>query len=253
MIIDSPTVGLIPSLRRLWREAFGDSEEFLDTFAATAFSADRCRCVCEGGEAVAALYWFDCSYEGGRVAYIYAVATARSHRGRGICRALMEDTHAHLAELGYVGAILVPGSKELFALYTRLGYRTCAYVSELCVKSGDGDIYMRRIDADEYARLRRALLPRGGVVQENENILYLQALSELYAGDGFILSAYGIENTLRGVELLGDASVAPRIVRALGYPEGRFRTVGDDIPFAMYRQLSKDVSATPTYFGLSFD
>ena len=252
MIIDSPTPVPAPSLKRLWREAFGDTEEFLDTFFTTAFSADRFRCAMEDGEAVAALYWFDCLYEGGRIAYIYAVATAKSHRGRGLCRTLMADTHAHLSRLGYVGAVLVPCSKELFAFYGRLGYRTCSCVRELCVTAGDRDIALRRVDADEYARLRRTLLVRGGVIQENENLEFLSAQAELYAGDNFLLAANEDGGRLRGIELLGDVNAAPRILRALGYAEGRFRTVGNDIPFAMFYPL-EDNAPVPSYFGLAFD
>ena len=55
MNIDVPRKGQIPALRALWREAFGDSDAFLDTFFATGFSPDRCRCIVEGGEAQAAL------------------------------------------------------------------------------------------------------------------------------------------------------------------------------------------------------
>ena len=100
MIIDNPTPSQIPALRSLWREAFGDSDEFLDIFMDTAFSLDRCRCVTIGGNVVAALYWFNCSFTDMPVAYIYAVATAYEYRGQGICQRLMSDTHSHLSSLG---------------------------------------------------------------------------------------------------------------------------------------------------------
>jgi hypothetical protein len=77
MNINAPTLDLIPALRGLWKEAFGDSDDFLDMFWRTAFSYDRCRCVTVDGEVAAALYWFDCECRGERVAYIYAVATAK--------------------------------------------------------------------------------------------------------------------------------------------------------------------------------
>ena len=55
MTIDAPLRSQIPQLRTLWREAFGDSEEFIDGFCETALSADRCRCVTEGEQVVAAV------------------------------------------------------------------------------------------------------------------------------------------------------------------------------------------------------
>ena len=62
-------------LKKLWKTVFGDSDSFIDTFFQIAFSPDRCRFTEENGEIICALYWFDCEYDGGKLAYIYAVAT----------------------------------------------------------------------------------------------------------------------------------------------------------------------------------
>ena len=113
MIIDKPTSKEIPALRQLWKQAFGDTDAFLDSFFAHGFAFDRCRCVRIDGVLVAALYWFDCRWQGKKVAYLYAVATDMAFRGKRLCRMLMEDTHSHLQEAGYAGAALVPGSREL--------------------------------------------------------------------------------------------------------------------------------------------
>ena len=64
MIIDAPKLECVPALRALWREAFGDGDEFLDTFFDTAFSKERCRVAIDGERTVGALYWFDCSFKG---------------------------------------------------------------------------------------------------------------------------------------------------------------------------------------------
>lgn len=100
MRIDRPVPEQLPQLRQLWKVSFGDSEEFLDSFFSLAFAPERCRCVTEAGQLTAALYWFDCSCRGEKMAYLYAVATAEASRGQGLCRALMEDTHGHLRKLG---------------------------------------------------------------------------------------------------------------------------------------------------------
>ena len=103
MRIDQPAPTHIPALRQLWQEAFGDSDAFLDGFFDTAFSPDRCLCVFEE-DLAAAVYWFDCRFAGRKIAYLYALATKKSHRGRGIARALMEETVARLQKTGYAGA-----------------------------------------------------------------------------------------------------------------------------------------------------
>ncbi len=253
MTIDAPSRTHLPALRALWQEAFGDSDEFLNIFEKTAFSADRCRCLFIEGVLVAALYWFDCSCRGERIAYLYAIATAKAYRGRGFCSALMENTHIHLWKLGYEGSILVPGTKELFEFYKKSGYRVCSYVRELECKASCESLTLRQIDACEYGKLRRELLSEGDVVQENENLRFLQAQAELYTGEGFLLAARRDRETLFGIELLGDIKKAPNITRSLGCTQGRFRAPGADIPFAMYLPLGERMLTPPTYFGLAFD
>lgn len=253
MIIDSPTLAQIPALRTLWREAFGDTEEFLDAFQRTAMSADRCRCAVVDGQLAAALYWFDCLHEGRPIAYIYAVATAKAFQGRGICTALMEDTHCQLERLGYEGAILVPGSRELFRFYERLGYRTCSYLRNFVCSAGAEDVQLYRVDKAEYTRLRRQLLPEGGVVQEKENLDFLATQADFYAGPGFLLAACREGDRLIGVELLGNEKAAPGILETLGCAEGTFCTPGDSEPFAMYRPLGGSKLEPPSYFGLAFN
>ena len=58
--VGKPRKEQIPKLRALWKEAFGDTDDFLDSFFETAFDKERCRCVVIDGEVAAALYWFDC-------------------------------------------------------------------------------------------------------------------------------------------------------------------------------------------------
>ena len=95
MNIDKPNPTQIPALRNLWKEAFGDTDAFLDTFFSTAFSEERCRLVTIEVDVAAALYWFDCLYMDQSAAYSYAVATATAYRGQGICHKLMADTSQH--------------------------------------------------------------------------------------------------------------------------------------------------------------
>ncbi len=254
MNIDAPDRSDIASLRALWREAFGDSDAFMDIFfEGAAFSPERCKRLKVDGSLAAALYWFDCTLRGERVAYLYAIATSERYRGRGLCSALMNNTHEYLGALGYKGAVLVPSNETLFDFYRKRGYETCGYVSELeCAACGEA-IDLRAIDTDEYARQRRAYLPSGGVIQENENLGFLAAQYELFAGDGLLLAARRNKDTLVCAELLGDVTMASAILKTLGCTSGSFRTIGNGKPFAMYMPLDGGELAPPTYFGLAFD
>lgn len=250
MTIDYPKSENIPGLRRLWQEAFGDSDAFLDSFFATGFSPGRCRCIVEEGQIVAAHYWFDCSCNGRKIAYLYAVATAKSHRGQGLCKGLMAETHKLLASLGYCGGILVPGEKSLFDFYGNQGYETIACAERFSCKAGTTSVAVEALSPGDYAARRRQLLPENGVLQEGENLDFLSAISGLYGGNGWVMAAALDGSALTAMEFLGDRQVAPGILTALGMAEGAFRAPGN-APFAMY--LGFDGGEIPSYFGLAFD
>lgn len=237
-------------LRSLWKEAFGDTNAFLDSFYTHGFAPDRCRCATVDGQTGAALYWFDCSVDGNPVAYLYGIATAKARRGQGLCRALMENTHAHLRYLGYAGAILVPADRELQKMYEKMGYEACSRVSEISCAAGTSPATMRAIDTEEFCRLRRQYLPCGGVVQEGESIQFLAQMADFYAGEDFLVTV-SREDSFFAPELLGNLRAAPEILTALHREKGIFRTPGEDVPFAMYHPLSD--APVPAYFGLAFD
>ena len=251
MIIDRPRLEDIPHLRHLWQQAFGDTDTFLDSFFAMGFSLDHCRCLWEEGTLAAALYWFDCSWEEKPVAYLYAVATEEKYRGRGLCRALMEDTHSHLQAQGYVASVLVPGTKELFRLYEKMGYSTFGYVQEFSCEAGKTRIQLEKLTAEDYAQRRRKWLPQGAILQEGAMLALWQTQGDFYAGEDFLLAAAMAKDTLITQEFLGDAEKAPQILAALGAKQGRFRIPGED-PFAMHYPLSEGEFA-PTYFGIALD
>jgi len=254
MIIDSPKNYQIPELCALWREAFGDSEEFFYRFHSTAFSENRCLCVNLDGKVAAALYWFDCQYDGKKIAYLYAIATLKAYRGKGLCAALMNSAHEKLSALGYSGAILVPSEESLFGFYERFGYKTCTSVKEfeISLSKTSTPTSLVAVDKREYARLRRHFLPTGSVIQEGENLDFLEAQARLYRGDGFVLAARIEGDSLFALELLGDTDSAEKILSALGCKKGFFRTNGEGRRFSMFLPFNKKITP-PEYFGLAFD
>ncbi len=249
---DYPVPADEPALRALWKEAFADTDAFLDIFFKTGFSPNRCRCMVEGGEMKSALYWFDCAFNGQKYAYLYAVATAVSARSRGLCTALMEDTHALLRQLGYAGAVLVPGEKSLFAFYEKLGYRTATRVDEFtCACPGGMAFPLRALTAGEFDSLRKAYLPHGGMVQEGKTTEFLGSYACFAGGDGFLMAYSTDGDRLVCHELLGNADFGG-ILRTLGCKSGTFRTPGRGSPFAMFLPLY-DGAPVPEYFGLALD
>lgn len=252
MRIDHPSPCHIPQLRQLWKDAFGDPDVFLDSFFRTAYAPDRCRCILVGDEVAAVLYWLDCSLDGRKLAYIYAVVTHPGHRGKGLCRMLMEDTHALLAARNYDGTLLVPQTESLRQMYAGMGYRNAGGLAELSCTAGDKPVSVAAIGPAEFAALRRTRLPAHAVIQEGGGLLFLSELLQFYKGDDFLLAAYAEGSVLQGVELLGNTGAAPGIVNALGCRRGSFRCPGNEKPFAMFHPLT-ETAKIPEYFGFAFD
>lgn len=251
MTIDYPSAAQIPQLRRLWTRAFGDGDEFLDLFFAAAYAPDRCRCVSVGGTVAAALYWFEDSCDGRPFVYVYAVATDPDFRGRGLCRALMEDTAKILRGRGVWGILLHPADEGLARMYGKMGYEPCTAVAELRREAAEEGVRLRKIDAAEYCRLRRGLMPPMGVSQPGEAEL-LAGWAEFYAGEDFLVAVTAEDGQLRCHELLGNADAAPGILTALGCREGTFRIPGKQESFAFLKKLRPDCPV-PGYFGLALD
>lgn len=252
MIIDFPREEHIPGLRALWKEAFGDTDQFLDAFFSTGFSLYRCRCIREGAKPIAALYWFDCHWQDKRLAYIYAVATAKTHRGQGFCHKLMQGTQAILLQLGYSGVVLVPAKPDLFEFYKGMGYRPFGGIHEWKATANGHPLPLKELTYKEYAAARESYLPAGSVTQAGASLRFLGTYARFYQGDGFLTCTAEDDNgTLICYELLGNTDSAPGIVAALGKDTGTFRTMGNS-PFAMYRSLTPDPTA-PQYFAFALD
>ena len=252
MTFEHPTIEQLPQLLSLWQEAFGEWNGFWETFLETAFSPHRCRCVLENGEITAALTWLDVTCDGQKMAYLYAVVTAPAHRGRGLCRRLLHDTHSLLTARGYAAALLVPAEAPLRDMYEKLGYRTCTWAEEFTCEAADTPVSLRALGPEEFARLRRRFLPESAVLQEGENLTFLSRQAQFYAGEDFLLTAYADDASLTAMELLGSRQAAPGILGALGCKKGSFRCPGDRIPFAMWHPLTQ-TAVEPRYFGFAFD
>lgn len=249
MRIDHPCEGQIPALKAIWKEAFGDTDAFISSFFDTAFTPERCCCISQNSEVMAAAYWFQVEFSGYKGAYIYAVATAQRHRGKGLCRALMEHIHEHLQTRGYDGTMLVPGDAGLRNMYAGMGYASFGGMDSFTCEA-NGIVDLAEITPETFAALRRNRLPIGGVVQENENLDFLRRHYRFYRGGDFLLAATMADGALFVPEFWGDRSRAGEIVAALGAEKGAFRTMGRS-EFAMYRPLGQ--CPAPAYFGFAFD
>ena len=249
MIIRKPEEKDFPSLKNLWSEAFKDSDAFISAFFSAAFSKNRAMIAEIDGSPVSMLYWFDASFNSKKVAYIYGVATAEGFKKQGICSSLMAALHGHLKASGYVGAVLVPSSENLFNFYKKLGYMKFIYNSQKTVVAEKGLCEFFEISEKEYIDLRKEYLPKNSITQTNLEFLKLQ--TKFFKGEDFIFSARKEKSTLFALEFLGNKNRQGNIVHCFKAEKGIFRTFGNEKPFAMF--LPFEETEIPQYLDFAYD
>lgn len=118
----------IPSLKKLWQEAFGDEEKFVDSFFERVFCPSYALCAEKEGQAVAVLYMLPCEIadrEGNKenACYFYALATKQEYRRQGIMGELIETAKREREEEGCRFFFLIPASDKLADYYAGFGFR----------------------------------------------------------------------------------------------------------------------------------
>lgn len=249
MIIRHPETKDVCPLKKLWKETFNDSENFIDSFFNISYSENRSMIVEKDGKITSMLFWFDCNFKGNKVAYIYAVATSQDFRKQGLCNSLMEALHSHLKASDYVGACLVPASDNLFNFYAKMGYIKCIYNSELTVMPTEGKLDIKKVSAEEYIKLRKDFLPLNAITQNDIDFLNLQV--EFFKGKDFVFSSRKENNELFVPEFWGNKNIQPIIVFCQNAKKGIFRSYGTEKPFAMFLPFNE--TELPEYLDFAYD
>ena len=249
---DFPKLRQIPGLRTLWKEAFGDSDAFLDLFFAAGFSPQRCRCIAKEDAVEAVCYWFDVTCLGQKFAYVYAVATAKASRGQGLCRTLLADCAELLKAQGYAGILLVPQDEGLIRMYGSMGYLPATELGESFWAAGTEILPLEELSAEEHSVLRERYLPPASVLQTGAGLTFLATQARFYTGSDFLAVVSRETEHLRILEFLGNSNSIPALIHTLGSLEATVRMPGNDRPYAMYLPLTNDCKK-PEYFAFSYD
>lgn len=248
--------GEVAQLRTLWKEAFGDTDAFLDGFYNLAFSTDRCCVAVQTESVVSAAYWFPCTCRGMQVAYVYAVATKESCRGQGIAKDLLAWLKETLEQQGVAVMLLVPASRELIRFYAKLGYLPCSPQGRIKMCAAGPAVPLKPVSPRRYGELRQTMLPEGSVCQEGVSLEFQATMSRLYAGKELLLAATIREDgTVFAQELLckDPAKRIPGILKTLKAQEGIFCVPYEKgRPIAMYLPLQNWQGGEPGYFAFSF-
>lgn len=151
----------IPALSALWKQAFGDTDADIARFFDEAFPHALGFCAKEDGALAAMCFALPveavCGDERRQAAYLYAVATERAHRGRGLCRGLLAFAEQELRKRNFDVLLLVPADEGLAAMYRKLGFSGAA-VTQTPVPAPDAVGTAQAVGVSDYAGLRETLL-----------------------------------------------------------------------------------------------
>ena len=217
----------LPGIIALWREAFGDSPEAVSYFfksfpGCISYVAD------DGGEVVSMVHALPQTLSPDiPAAYVYAVATLRSHRGKGLCRQLMAFAEDDLRKQGFACAVLTPGELGLFDYYEGLGYRT-AFTRRRVPFAGGTPISL-----SDYLARREQLLDEPHMVYDRATLAY--------AADVYGLTFYETDT--------GIAAAAPRYT-AEQLPED---TQGNRFAYGMIKWLTNPQKLQNAYLGFALE
>ena len=118
--------GDIPALSRLWKQAFGDTDEEIARFFREAYPHASGFAARDGetlvGMCFALPQQLACGEDTCSAAYLYAVATDEHWRGQGVCRTLLAFAEKELKKRGTDCLMLVPADEGLAAMYEKLGF-----------------------------------------------------------------------------------------------------------------------------------
>lgn len=117
---------ILQETRSLWKEVFGDPEEFIELYFTRVYRGEYNVCCQIDHHVAAALQTlpYTMLYHGMelRTAYISGVATRPEYRRQDIGNNLMRQAHFRLYHTGRVFASLIPAEEWLYGWYGKCGY-----------------------------------------------------------------------------------------------------------------------------------
>lgn len=108
--------------KRLWKEAFGDSDEFISSFMELYYSKENMLYIEDKGKIVSMLHIIPFGLSNKPIAYMYAVATDITARGKGLATQLIKQAIEYAKEKGYKAIITLPAESELQKFYSQFGF-----------------------------------------------------------------------------------------------------------------------------------
>ena len=247
----------IPELTALWTQAFEEPEAAAAFYYQNRFRPEDTLLWRQDGRIAAQLTLMRVTQGQETGYYIYAVATHKDFRGRGLARELDRFASEEIRARGGTFACLVPASESLFGMYEKFGYTPCFPIRTVTV-TGRGNPRLSLIDCSfpTFLSLRNAYLSgiEHSVAHPREELQYVYR-ELIFRGDYAVTfseqgrECYAVYSVLDDRILLRETSARDPIAAANGIlaRHGReealirlpilFGDVGTPAPYGMGKRL----------------
>ena len=128
--------------RRLWKEVFGDSDEFIASFINLFYNEENMLCIEQDGKMLSMLHIIPFELNGSKVAYVYAVATDADARGKGYAGKLIRQAIEKAQAEGYKAIFTLPADDMLREFYSKFGFKgryAIKFETKECFDFGTGE------------------------------------------------------------------------------------------------------------------
>lgn len=197
-----------PSLRQIWAECFGDSEDYINLFFERRFLTVPTY-VCEEQQEIVSMVTLipgqvKSPEEHYKVQYVYALATKKTQQKKGYASKLLAYVVAHPMEKGAL-TILVPADNTLFSYYERQGFHTVGYKNTIVVskeqllneKTSQVMISYAELTPETYYQLRqKAFRDIGYLEWDTASLSYLLEEYRYCQGTAVMANVEGISGIL---------------------------------------------------------
>lgn len=177
----------IPFLKQIWKECFGDSDQYITRYFDTLFDHITVAVKRSDGIPVSMVSMLPVNLHtpGGNYPghYIYAAATAKAFEGNGYMSELLDYACDLAAERGDQFSCLIPATPSLFPFYQKRKYLTVSYKnvklvsppSRLLLSEPETGTLLTDLEEDAFFERRRGFLKKqdAAVVFDEHYFSYL--------------------------------------------------------------------------------
>ncbi len=257
------------ALKEVWSASFPGDENFSDWFLGNVYAPENALVYEDGGCAAAMLHLLPVSLRAGcealTAAYVYAVATLPSLRGKGIAAALLGGAEDLAKARGASYLMLVPQSESLFEYYRRQGFETAFFRGHRTIAAGGPAASGLETDgtpgiSELNECFEAALFGRDHVVRSEadwaRSLTYLRALGVRRTGRLEGYAVYEPGGAVRELVARDDASrraVEVAALDRLDASEAACFTPEGALPYGMARALRPAPEIRCGYAGLMLD